>query len=90
MKTFPNPAGGGVTRSPRSWLFAPGHNEKLLGQVFEEGADVVLLDLEDAVPPDIKDRARGMVTAVAAARPSSETLHRTGSKKDAEIRTSWR
>ena len=69
MKTFPNPAGGGVTRSPRSWLFAPGHNEKLLAQVFEEGADVVLLDLEDAVPPDIKDRARGMVTAVAAARP---------------------
>ena len=69
MKTFPNPAGGGVTRSPRSWLFAPGHNEKLLAQVFEEGADVVLLDLEDAVPPDIKDRARAMVTAVAAARP---------------------
>jgi citrate lyase subunit beta/citryl-CoA lyase len=58
-----------VTRSPRSWLFAPGHSEKLLAQVFEEGADVVLLDLEDAVPPDIKDRARAMVTGVAAARP---------------------
>jgi len=58
-----------VTRSPRSWLFAPGHNEKLLRLVFDAGADVALLDLEDAVPPDIKDRAREMVAAVAAARP---------------------
>ncbi len=68
MKTFPN-LSGGVTRSPRSWLFAPGHNEKLLRLVFDAGADVVLLDLEDAVPPDIKDRAREMVAEVAAARP---------------------
>ncbi|HEX7264455.1 MAG TPA: CoA ester lyase [Candidatus Dormibacteraeota bacterium] len=68
MKTFPNRAGGGVTRSPRSWLFAPGHNERLLRLVFDAGADVVLLDLEDAVPPDLKDRARDMVGEVAAAR----------------------
>ena len=37
--------------------------------VFDAGADVVLLDLEDAVPPDLKDRARAMVAEVAAARP---------------------
>ena len=58
-----------MTRSPRSWLFAPGHNEKLLRLVFDAGADVVLLDLEDAVPPDLKDRAREMVAEVAAAWP---------------------
>ncbi len=69
MKTFPNRGGGGVTRSPRSWLFAPGHNEKLLRLVFDAGADVVLLDLEDAVPPDLKDRARAMVAEAAASRP---------------------
>jgi citrate lyase subunit beta/citryl-CoA lyase len=69
VKTFPNRAGGGVTRSPRSWLFAPGHNEKLLRLVFEAGADVVLLDLEDAVPSDMKDRARAMVAEAAASRP---------------------
>ncbi len=68
MKTFPNRAGGGVTRSPRSWLFAPGHNEKLLRLVFDAGADVVLLDLEDAVPPEMKDRARAMVAEAAASR----------------------
>jgi len=30
----------------RSYLFAPGHNEKLLGRVFDAGADAVMLDLE--------------------------------------------
>jgi citrate lyase subunit beta/citryl-CoA lyase len=52
----------------RSWLFAPGHDEKLLGKVFEAGADIVLLDLEDAVPHIYKDRARALVAAVAAER----------------------
>ncbi len=56
-------------RAPRSWLFAPGHDEKLLVKVFDAGADVVLLDLEDAVPPDLKDRARELVAQVAAERP---------------------
>jgi citrate lyase subunit beta/citryl-CoA lyase len=53
----------------RSWLFAPGHDEKLLGRVFGAGADIVLLDLEDAVPHTYKDRARAMVASVAAERP---------------------
>jgi citrate lyase subunit beta/citryl-CoA lyase len=42
----------------RSYLFAPGHNEKLLGKVFDSGADAVILDLEDAVPPEHKAAAR--------------------------------
>jgi citrate lyase beta subunit len=42
----------------RSYLFAPGHNEKLLGQVFDAGADAVILDLEDAVSPEHKAAAR--------------------------------
>lgn len=45
----------------RSYLFAPGHNAKLLSKVFDAGADAVMLDLEDAVPPDAKDTARAMV-----------------------------
>lgn len=53
---------------PRSWLFAPGHDEKLLGKVFDVGADAVLLDLEDAVPAGLKDRARDMVAKVAASQ----------------------
>lgn len=53
---------------PRSWLFAPGHDEKLLGKVFDAGADAVLLDLEDAVPSELKDRARNLVAEVAESR----------------------
>jgi len=45
----------------RSYLFAPGHNAKLLGRVFEAGADAVMLDLEDAVPPEAKEVARRLV-----------------------------
>jgi citrate lyase subunit beta/citryl-CoA lyase len=54
----------------RSYLFAPGHNAKLLRRVFEAGADAVILDLEDAVPPDAKDRARRMVAEALAEHPA--------------------
>jgi citrate lyase subunit beta/citryl-CoA lyase len=66
-------------RPPRSWIFAPGHDEKLLGKVFDVGADVVLLDLEDAVPPHIKDRAREMVVAAAAGQPCWVRVNRAQS-----------
>lgn len=52
----------------RSYLFAPGHNAKLLRRVFQAGADAVILDLEDAVPPDAKQQARLMVAGVLAER----------------------
>lgn len=45
----------------RSYLFAPGDNERLLAKVFDAGADAVVLDLEDAVAPDRKDAARELV-----------------------------
>jgi citrate lyase subunit beta/citryl-CoA lyase len=52
----------------RSYLFAPGNNEKLLGRVFDAGADAVVLDLEDAVPPAEKPNARERVRETLAAR----------------------
>ena len=77
MKTIPE----GAFRPPRSWLFAPGHSEKLLGKVFDAGADVVLLDLEDAVPPDIKDRARKMVAALVTKRACWVRVNRAGTEE---------
>jgi citrate lyase subunit beta/citryl-CoA lyase len=53
----------------RSYLFAPGHNEKLLVKAFHAGADAVMLDLEDAVPPDAKDAARRLVAKVLVDHP---------------------
>jgi citrate lyase subunit beta/citryl-CoA lyase len=52
----------------RSYLFAPGHNAKLLAKVSDAGADAVMLDLEDAVPPDAKHVARTMVAEALAER----------------------
>jgi citrate lyase subunit beta / citryl-CoA lyase len=52
----------------RSYLFAPGHNAKLVGKVFDAGADAVMLDLEDAVPPKAKAAARAMVAAALRER----------------------
>jgi len=50
---------------PRTLLFAPGHNEKLLSKVFTARADVGPLDLEDSVPPHLKERARDLVGDIA-------------------------
>jgi citrate lyase subunit beta/citryl-CoA lyase len=54
----------------RSWLFGPGHSERILARVFDAGADEVLLDLEDAVPPDLKGRARALVAEALHDRPA--------------------
>ena len=56
----------------RSYLFAPGHNAKLLDRVFTAGADAVMLDLEDAVPPAQKAAARRMVAAALADPPAAD------------------
>jgi citrate lyase subunit beta/citryl-CoA lyase len=50
----------------RSYLFAPGHSEKLLGKVFDAGADAVILDLEDAVAATRKAYAREAVAEFLA------------------------
>ncbi len=45
----------------RSWLFAPGDSEKKMGKALAGPADVVILDLEDAVAIEAKSAARAMV-----------------------------
>ena len=47
--------------SARSWLFAPGDSEKKMTKAMEGAADIVLIDLEDAVAPESKVAARAMV-----------------------------
>jgi citrate lyase subunit beta/citryl-CoA lyase len=47
----------------RSWLFAPGDSENKLAKLPHTGADVVILDLEDAVAPEAKPRARTITRA---------------------------
>ena len=54
----------------RSWLFAPGDSEKKMTKAMEGSADIVLIDLEDAVAPDAKAAARPMVHDFIAANPA--------------------
>jgi citrate lyase subunit beta/citryl-CoA lyase len=43
---------------PLTWLYAPGDRQDVVGKALGSGADVVLIDLEDAVAPDRKEYAR--------------------------------
>jgi citrate lyase subunit beta/citryl-CoA lyase len=52
-------------RPRRSLLFMPGANARALEKARELPADGLIFDLEDAVAPDMKTRARAMVAAEA-------------------------
>ena len=47
----------------RSWLFAPGDSERKMEKATAGTADIVLLDIEDAVSEAEKPKARSMVAA---------------------------
>ena len=51
----------------RSYLFAPGNHPRKVEKVFTTGADAILLDLEDAVPPNEKIATRAVVVAAMRA-----------------------
>ena len=53
-------------RPRRSVLFLPASNAKALAKARELAADVVILDLEDAVAPEAKDAARAAAVAAVA------------------------
>lgn len=47
--------------TPRSYLFVPGNRPERFSKAFASGADSVIIDLEDAVPPNLKAAARETV-----------------------------
>jgi citrate lyase subunit beta/citryl-CoA lyase len=52
-----------TTRTAVTWLFVPGNRPERFAKAAAARADVVVLDLEDAVAPDAKDTAREEVVA---------------------------
>ena len=58
--------------STRSWLFAPGDSERKMTKATASAADIVLLDLEDAVADEGKPRARAMIADFLAAQPTAD------------------
>lgn len=53
----------------RSCLYTPGINGKAMEKGKSLAADIVMLDLEDAVAPDLKDEARRLVADMVNTKP---------------------
>ena len=60
-------------RIMRSWMFVPGHQQRMIDKAYGLKLDVAMFDLEDGVPPGEKDTARAMM-AETLAYPSSGML----------------
>lgn len=45
----------------RSWMFVPGHRQRMIDKAVGLNADVIMLDLEDGVAPGEKDTARKLI-----------------------------
>src|SRR5690606_13155799 len=67
---MPARASEAAPRAPRTYLFVPGDRPERIPKALASGADAVIVDLEDAVGPDAKLRARAAVAdALPAERP---------------------
>ena len=42
----------------RSWMFVPGHRQRMIDKALSLNADAIMLDIEDGVAPNEKDAAR--------------------------------
>jgi citrate lyase subunit beta/citryl-CoA lyase len=45
----------------RSWMFVPGHRQKMIDKALGLNADAIMLDIEDGVAPNEKDTARSLI-----------------------------
>ncbi|WSQ08394.1 CoA ester lyase [Streptomyces sp. NBC_01231] len=63
-----------MTAPPLTWLYAPGDRPQVVAKALTAGADVVVVDLEDAVAPDRKDYARA-ATAELLTEPQPFAVH---------------
>ncbi|MEY7977385.1 CoA ester lyase [Streptomyces pilosus] len=63
-----------MTGFPLTWLYAPGDRPSVVAKALTSGADVVVIDLEDAVAPDRKAYARS-ATAELLRDPQPVPVH---------------
>ncbi|MFF2384177.1 HpcH/HpaI aldolase/citrate lyase family protein [Streptomyces sp. NPDC058108] len=63
-----------VPAFPLTWLYAPGDRPDVVVKALASGADIVLVDLEDAVAPDRKEYARD-ATAELLSDPPPVPVH---------------
>lgn len=58
---------------PLTWLYAPGDHPEVVAKALVSGADVVLIDLEDAVAPHRKKYARAATAELLSSPPRSRS-----------------
>ncbi|MGW0417008.1 aldolase/citrate lyase family protein, partial [Streptomyces collinus] len=63
-----------MTPFPLTWLYVPGDRPHVVAKALAAGADVVVVDLEDAVDPDRKEYARA-ATAERLGEPQPVPVH---------------
>lgn len=63
-------------KTPKSLLFVPANRVERFDKALSAGADVVIVDLEDAVPPDLKLSSRDALTAWLNANPTKDVMIR--------------
>lgn len=61
--------------TPRSYLFVPATRPERIGKALASGADAVIVDLEDAVPPADKGAARDALANWFGSAPAGATVH---------------
>jgi citrate lyase subunit beta / citryl-CoA lyase len=63
-----------MTALPRSYLYVPGDQPRMLARALERDADALIVDLEDAVAPNAKAAARGDVAQWLRSMPTSNEV----------------
>lgn len=57
--------------TPLTYLYAPGDRPEVVHKALASGADVVIVDLEDAVAPDRKEYALAATAELLASPPEA-------------------
>jgi citrate lyase beta subunit len=71
-------------RPRRSLLFAPGNRTEVHAKALSAGADIVCLDLEDAVPPAAKNDARRLAMGFLSGEAGPERVIRINALRTAD------
>lgn len=73
-----------MTAPPLTWLYVPGDRPERFGRALTSGADIVIVDLEDAVAAERKTAARDAVRALLGQATSTPVVVRIN-----DARTHW-